>query len=110
MLGFYGRILTVNLTEESFEIEALPKKSVNKYLEGRGWLTHLLLTKNRPGVDPLSAENHLIFATGPFCQSNLWAAAVTGVHQVPADRGSTPSPIRAGKSRRLSMLQVSTPW
>lgn len=71
MFGFYGRILTVNLTDESFKIETLDEENYDQALGGKGLATHLLLTRNRPGVDPLSEENHLIFATGPDCQSSL---------------------------------------
>jgi aldehyde:ferredoxin oxidoreductase len=79
MLGFYGRILTINLTGESFEVETLSGEICEKVLGGKGLATHLLLAKNRPGVDPLSAENHLIFATGPVCQSHLWGSSRYGV-------------------------------
>jgi aldehyde:ferredoxin oxidoreductase len=79
MFGFYGRILTINLTDESFEIETLPEETYGQVLGGKGLATHLLLTKNPPGVDSLSAENHLIFATGPVCQSSLWGSSRYGV-------------------------------
>jgi aldehyde:ferredoxin oxidoreductase len=75
MRGFYGRILTINLTDESFEIETLREEICGQVLGGKGLATHLLLTKNASGVDPLSAENHLIFATGPVCPSDLWGSS-----------------------------------
>ena len=79
MFGFYGRILAVDLTDQSFEVETLGGEICAQVLGGKGLATHLLLTKNRPGVDPLSAENHLIFATGPVCQSSLWGSCRYGV-------------------------------
>jgi aldehyde:ferredoxin oxidoreductase len=79
MFGFYGRILAINLTDESAEIETLDKEIYEQVLGGKGLATHLLLTKNRPGVDSLSPENHLIFATGPVCQSSLWGSSRYGV-------------------------------
>lgn len=79
MFGFYGRILTVNLTDGSFEIEPLKAETCEQALGGKGLATHLLLSRNRPGVDPLSEENHLIFATGPVCQSSLWGSSRYGV-------------------------------
>jgi aldehyde:ferredoxin oxidoreductase len=75
MRGFYGRILTVNLTDESFEIWTLPGEIYGQVLGGKGLAAHLLLMKNPPGVYPFSAENHLIFATGPVCQSTLWGSS-----------------------------------
>lgn len=79
MFGSYGRILVVDLTDRSFEMEALSDEVLEKCIGGKGLATHLLLTRNPPGVDPLSAENHLIFATGPVCQSALWGSSRYGV-------------------------------
>jgi aldehyde:ferredoxin oxidoreductase len=71
MFGFYGRILTVKLTDESFEIETLSGEIYGQVLGGKGLATHLLLMKNPPGVDPLSAENPLISGTCRFWKSRL---------------------------------------
>ena len=79
MFGFYGRILTVDLTDQSFEVETPAEQTYGEVLGGKGLATHLLLAKNLPAVDPLSAENHLIFATGPACQSSLWGSSRYGV-------------------------------
>lgn len=79
MRGFYGRIPTVNLTDESFEIETLPEEIYGQVLGGKGLAAHLLLMKNPPGGYPFSAENHLIFATGPVCQSALRGSRRYGV-------------------------------
>jgi aldehyde:ferredoxin oxidoreductase len=79
MFGFYGRVLTVNLRDKTFEIEAVKEEVCGKVLGGKGLATHLLLTKNPPAVDPLSPDNHLIFATGPVCQSSLWGGSRYGV-------------------------------
>lgn len=79
MFGFYNRILTVDLTQKKFAIESLADDIAAKYLGGKGLATYLLLEKNPRGIDPLDPENHLIFATGPFCQSRIWGAARYGV-------------------------------
>ena len=79
MFGFYGRILAVDVTNQSFEIEALDGEIYEQVLGGKGLATHLLLRKNPRGVDPLLPENHLIFATGPVCQSGLWGSSRYGV-------------------------------
>jgi aldehyde:ferredoxin oxidoreductase len=79
MFGFYGRILTVNVTDESIKIETLTKEICEQALGGKGLATHLLLNKNSPGVEPFSEENHLIFATGAVCQSALWSTSRFGV-------------------------------
>lgn len=80
MFGFYNRIITINLSNNSFAIEALDIDILSAYLGGKGLATHLLLERNPKGVDPLSSENHLIIATGPFCQSRLWGGSRYGVY------------------------------
>ncbi len=79
MYGFYNRILTVNLTKNDFSIEQISDEMLEKCLGGKGLATQLLLDRNPPKVDPLSGENHLIFATGPFCGGRLWGGSRYGV-------------------------------
>ena len=79
MEGFYGRILLVNLTERTYRIEPVADEVQAAYLGGKGLATRLLLDKNPPGVDPFAPENHLIFATGPICQSRIWGSSRYGV-------------------------------
>lgn len=79
MYGFYNRILSINLTEQSFQIETLPREIYQTYLGGKGLASYLLYSRNPRGVEPLSPENHLIFATGPVCQSTIWGGSRYGV-------------------------------
>jgi aldehyde:ferredoxin oxidoreductase len=79
MHGFYNRVLSVNLTELSFEIQTVPKEIYQIYLGGKGLASYLLYTLNPEGVDPLSPENHLIFATGPVSQSQIHGGSRYGV-------------------------------
>jgi len=79
MDGCYGRILMVDMTHESFQIEPVAAEVSAECLGGKGLATHLLLEKNPPGVDPFAPENHLIFATGPICQSRVWGSSRYGV-------------------------------
>ena len=79
MYGFYNRILTINLSTNDFVIEPLSDEILSKCLGGKGLATQLLLDRNPPGVDPLSPDNHLIFATGPFCGGRLWGGSRYGV-------------------------------
>jgi aldehyde:ferredoxin oxidoreductase len=75
-------------------------------------------------VDPLSAENHLIFATGPVCQSALWGSCrygvftkspLTGFYSESYSGGKVPEAIDAagfdavvirGKARKPTALSV----
>lgn len=79
MYGFYGRILLVNLSERTYRIEPLADELTAASLGGKGLATRLLLERNPTGVDPFSPENHLIFATGPLCQSRIWGGSRYGV-------------------------------
>lgn len=79
MNGFYGRILFVDLTRSSFNVEAPDKEVLKGSLGGKGLASHLLLRLNPPQVDPLSPENHLIFAAGPVCGSLIWGSSRYGV-------------------------------
>lgn len=79
MYGFYGRILQIDLTHERFHIDATDEEVLEKYLGCKGLASHLLYELNPPGVDPLGSTNHLIFATGMACGSNLWGSSRYGV-------------------------------
>lgn len=80
MYGFYNRILTIDLTKSDFHIEEISDDVLLQCYGGKGLATHLLLERNPAEVDPLSPENHLIFATGPFCGGRLWGASRYGVY------------------------------
>ena len=62
--GFMGRILRVNLTAGSISEEIIPEDKVRKYLGGVGVATKYLYDEVPAGVDPLGADNKLIFMTG----------------------------------------------
>jgi len=80
MYGFYGQILKIDLNKEAFSIELVDDQLLRTYLGGRGLATHLLLYHNPLRVDPLSSENHLIFATGPTTGSRVWGSCRHGVY------------------------------
>jgi aldehyde:ferredoxin oxidoreductase len=80
MHGFYGRILVVNLTDRTYVTEPVADEVLAAGLGGKGLATRLLLEKNPTGVDPFSPQNHLIFATGPLCQSRIWGGSRYGVY------------------------------
>jgi aldehyde:ferredoxin oxidoreductase len=79
MFGFYGRIITIDLSTHTYRIESLPDEVLATGFGGKGLATRLLLERNPAGVVPLSAENHIIFATGPFCQNRIWGGSRYGV-------------------------------
>jgi aldehyde:ferredoxin oxidoreductase len=79
MLGFFNLALRIDVAQKSFEIAKIPDSVLKQTLGGKGLATHLLLKYNPPGADPLGAENHLIFATGPVTQTPLWGSCRHGV-------------------------------
>jgi len=80
MFGFYGKILKIDLDKKVFKIEPADDQLLRTYLGGRGLATHLLLNHNPPSVDPLSPENHLIFAIGPLTGSAIWGSCRHGIY------------------------------
>jgi aldehyde:ferredoxin oxidoreductase len=67
--GFRGRLLRVNLTEESSKEETIDPGILRSFIGGRGLGAALLFQEVGPGVDPLNPQNKLIFTTGPLVGS-----------------------------------------
>jgi len=61
-----GKILRVNLSDKSIKEEALPEKEARRFLGGSGLATWYLFNELAKGVDPLGAENKIIYMTGPL--------------------------------------------
>jgi aldehyde:ferredoxin oxidoreductase len=66
MYGWMGKILDVDLTTGAIETRPLDAQLARRFLGGRGLGARLLWDLVGPDVDPLSAENVLIFAAGPL--------------------------------------------
>lgn len=75
--GYNGRWLRVNLTTHEIKVEEVPDRIYRMYLGGRGFGAYLLFKELRPGVDPLSPENKLMFAV-----SVITGAPIAGVNRV----------------------------
>ncbi len=60
------KILRDNLSTGSCDIEALNMDWADAYLGSRGLGSKYLYEEMDPSVDALSAENKIIFATGPL--------------------------------------------
>ena len=58
MNGWYGKILRVNLTEQTYTIETVDPQVAKDYIGGRGWAIKYLMDGMDPKVDPLSPENN----------------------------------------------------
>jgi aldehyde:ferredoxin oxidoreductase len=73
--GFMGKILRVNLTKGSISEERISEDKMRKYLGGVGIATSYLYEEVPAGVDPLGADNKLIFMTGPLTGTTSASAA-----------------------------------
>ncbi|MEM1900239.1 MAG: tungsten-containing formaldehyde ferredoxin oxidoreductase [Zestosphaera sp.] len=63
--GWWGKILRVNLSSGTIKVHEYPQEDALNFIGGRGLATKILWDEVR-GVDPLSPDNKLIFACGPF--------------------------------------------
>ena len=75
MAGYCGTILRVNLTDGTIGKETLDMEVAKKFVGGRGLGTYILSQEIDPAIEPLSAENKLIFATGPLTGSQAPTSA-----------------------------------
>ena len=78
MKGFYNVVLHINLSQRSFEEESIDDRVYRELLGGKGLGTHLLLKNTKAGVDPLSADNVIIFATGPVTDTKVYGSCRFG--------------------------------
>jgi aldehyde:ferredoxin oxidoreductase len=60
-------ILRVDLSNRSCRREVVPESLLSSFIGGKGLAAHYLATSLPPGVDPLGADNVLIFMAGPVC-------------------------------------------
>ena len=65
-MSWAGKILRVNLTAGTVKSEPLNMDWARAYLGSRGLATKYLVEEIDPKVDPLSADNKIIWATGPL--------------------------------------------
>lgn len=64
--GYYGRMLEVNLSTGKIEKTKIPDSDIQNFLGGRGLGAKILYDRLKPGTDPLSPQNILMFMAGPF--------------------------------------------
>jgi len=102
MNGFYNAVLHVNLSQRSFEEESIDDAVYRELLGGKGLGTHLLLENTKAGVDPLSADNVIIFATGPVTDTRVFGSSrfgaftkspLTGIYCESYSGGSVAEPL-----------------
>ncbi|MDI6870647.1 MAG: aldehyde ferredoxin oxidoreductase family protein [Bacillota bacterium] len=85
--GYLGRVLRVNLTEQTATVEPLPESAARAFLGGRGLGAWYYRREIGPQVDPLSPENKLCFFTGPLTGLPLPATTKFGCATKSAETG-----------------------
>jgi aldehyde:ferredoxin oxidoreductase len=71
MFGWTGTFLQVNLNKGKAVANRYEASLAKNFLGGRGFAVKILWDKLRSGIDPLSPENVLVFATGPLTGLSL---------------------------------------
>jgi aldehyde:ferredoxin oxidoreductase len=66
VFGWTGVFLQVDLSRNKAVAEPYDAHLALNYIGGRGFAAKILWDQLKPGVDPLSPENKLIFAAGPL--------------------------------------------
>ncbi len=74
MYGYFGRYLDVNLSTGSITDYEIPAEWRILYLGGKGIAARLLMEELSGEEKPLSADNLLVFATGPFQGTGVMGA------------------------------------
>ena len=75
MHGFHGRLLTIDLSAETYEWRALEESRLRAFLGGIGLGTSLLYDFAPAGVEPFSPANPLILTSAPLVGTGLTTTA-----------------------------------
>ncbi len=101
--GYTGKILRIDLSEQSSKEEPVSESLVKNYLGGAGFAIKYLYDELKPGTPALGADNKLIFAVGPLtatgapCASRMAVAAkspLTGAIGMALSGGQFPSEMK----------------
>lgn len=73
--GYTGKILRINLTDQTAKEEELPLEVAKDFIGGAGFGIKYLYDEVPAGADPLGPDNKLIFASGPFSGTTVPCAS-----------------------------------
>lgn len=79
MKGNTGKIINVDLTAGSSQIETLPEEYYKQYIGGSGLAAKIFWERGRFDIDPLAPEAMLIFMNGPFAGLKISGASRNSV-------------------------------
>jgi len=69
--GYMGKILRIDLSNQSTKEEAVSEELAKKFLGGVGFAFKYLYDEVKPGTPALDKENKLIFAVGPLTATGV---------------------------------------
>jgi aldehyde:ferredoxin oxidoreductase len=72
MKGYMGKILKVDLTAGDIRQDEINPDFTRKFPGGNGFLAKILHDMVTKTAEPLSPENAVVFATGPFNNTPIW--------------------------------------
>ncbi|MBT3822721.1 MAG: aldehyde ferredoxin oxidoreductase, partial [Nitrospinaceae bacterium] len=75
MFGYQGKILHVDLSTRQSRVEEFGDEFARNYLGGNGFAAKTIWEMVQPGTDPLSPENVICFAVGPFTDTAVPSAS-----------------------------------
>ena len=91
--GFVNHVVRIDLTNQTYSFEPLREEWIKDFVGGRGLAARYLYEELKPGIDPLSPENKLIFNVGPL--------ATTGAQSCSRWMVTTKSPLTGGYTRSV---------
>lgn len=71
LCGYFGKQLRISLDTQETRVEEIDSAVLKKYLGGVGYGARVLYDEIKKGIDPLSADNKIIFATSPLTANNI---------------------------------------
>lgn len=71
MFGYCGRIMTIDVTDSSLQIETYDEAFARAYLGGNGFAARILYDRLNPGIDPFDPGNAVVFAVGPVTDTAI---------------------------------------
>jgi len=75
MFGYQGRILHIDLSSRTSRVEEFGEEFARKFLGGNGFAVKTLWDAVKPETDPLSPENVICIAVGPFTDTAVPSAS-----------------------------------
>ena len=73
--GYAGKILRINLSEQTYKEEDVTEKFAREFIGGAGFGIKTLLDEVPADSDPLSPANKMIFSVGPFTGTTVPCAS-----------------------------------